>query len=339
MLSTPVCQKETLCLRDIERFGHMCYIRMMQLNERVSRAMALHGLQTLKSIADNVGVSERTVRRHLGDRIKQGTVRILAVQNPVLYGLGAWSRIGVKVEPGYLDYVTNNLVRHPAIGLVTYCLGRYDIIIEVHFDSIGKLSYFVNSELANTQGVSSFETWIMASPRKYFGFEWPNPTLLPEHESLAGTDRCHLDELDLKIIAILTKDGLARPADICSELGVGVGVIRRRIRQMLANQVFLRRATVPREMLGGEVLAMVGVTTRRQETHGVVDTILKYPEVDFASVTLGRFNAVIGGHFSDMGRLDLFVRKGLASIDGIISTETFILTKPAKYNYIPLGSY
>ena len=112
---------------------------------------ALQGYQMTKYIALRIGASERTVSRHLDNMIKRQMIKLVAVPNPVLCGFKGWAKIGIKIDPDSLEAVARILVDHQAVYFVAYSLGRYDIIIAVHYDSINGLVRFVNEELAAYQ--------------------------------------------------------------------------------------------------------------------------------------------------------------------------------------------
>jgi Lrp/AsnC family transcriptional regulator, regulator for asnA, asnC and gidA len=311
---------------------------MKQIDEEITRIMAVQGYQTTKYIALKIGVSERTVSRHLDDMIKQRMIKVVAVPNPVLCGFKAWAKIGIKIEPGCLETVARKLVEHPAVYFVAYSLGRYDIIIAVHFDTINTLTQFVSTELISIKGVNSSETLLLSSPRKYYNFNWPKPESNPNELSVSF-EKSLPDELNRHILDMLMKDAHIPAEIISSKLGVSERIIHKRIKRMLSENILTIQVVLNPQILENQVWTTMGIVISKRSAHEVIDSILKIPQIYLASVSLGRFNIVIAGHFNDMDLLNRFVTHELASIEGIGSIETFVHNKPLKYHNVPLLNF
>jgi len=314
---------------------------MDELDQKILSELEHQGFHKSATLAHILGVGERTIRRRINNMISNRVVKIIAVPNPVLCGFRAWTKIGIKVAPESLTRVARVLVEHPSIYFVAYALGRFDIIIAVRFDTIDRLSYFVHSELTRVKGILSAETWMFVSPRKYYHFSWPAPVFQktknvwePYRKDTVSHTHYEVDEVDRRILGILMEDGLTRPASLKSRLGMGESTIRKHMRAMLDNEVYKVGVVPNPEILEYEAWATIGITINHQYAHKVIDSIIKYPAVYLASVSLGRFNIIIATRFSNTDLLNQFVTMELSSIQGISSTETFLHNKPLKYHNI-----
>jgi DNA-binding Lrp family transcriptional regulator len=319
---------------------------MDELDQQITYILENQGLQTSKALAGIIGgASERTIRRHLNEMIKQHTIKIVTIPNPVLCGFTAWSKIGIKVDPIYLDHVANMLVEHSSVYFAAYSLGRFDIIIAVHFDTIDKLSHFVNSELLGMQGIVNLETWLLTCPRKYHRFSWNTPSFFGadehylSHEPKVDQSDFHIDDVDRDILALLIENGFMLPAEIKSKLGLGENTIRKRIQYMLNNNIFKKEVVLNPQILKNETWATFGITTNGRSAYGVIEDLINFNQVYLVSGSLGKFNVLIAGHFGNMEQLNDFVTKELPGINGISSTETFVHNKPLKYHNIPLENF
>jgi len=311
---------------------------MDELDQRIILCFENNTFQKSTALAHFFGVSERAIRRRVNNIISNKLVKVIAVPNFVSFGFKAWARIGVKVTPGSLSRVARVLVAHRSIHFVTYALGRFDIIISVYFDTIDKLTYFVNSDLAKVKGILFTETMLLASPRKYMLFSWPAPVFQetktgwkPYRDATFNRSHYEVDEVDRRILDILSENGLARPASLKSRLGIGENTIRKRMKAMLQNEVYKLNVVPLVDALQYEVEATTGITTNHQFPHKIIDSIIEHPEVFLASVSLGRFNLIIGTRFRSANLLNQFVTTVLPSIPGISSTETYLHTKRLKY--------
>lgn len=308
---------------------------MDKLDKNLLAILQSEGYQTSAILAPRLGVAERTVRRRISMMKRKGIIRIIAVPNPILSGYRTWTKIGIKVNPGCLSEVAQQLVEHPSIYFVAYSLGTFDIMIAVHFDSMERLTHFINTDLAKIEGISGTEAMMLVWPRRYYNFYWPEPAPGKNnewehlHSNYAGYE---IDDIDRRIIDILMEDGLTPVRVLKTRLNICEGTIRKRIRQMLRSGVF-KIETVPNpELLEYEVWATMGITTSHQLTHQVINAIMKNSAVYLASVSLGRFNIVISARFPNIDLLNEFVHMKLPEIKGIGAIETFLHTRPLKYH-------
>lgn len=313
---------------------------MDDLDREILFELERQGFQK-RSVAHALGIGERTLRQRINNLLATDAIKVIAVPNPVLDQFRIWSKIGIKVAPSYLGHVARVLVKHPSIYFAAYALGRFDIVIAVHFDSIGKLAHFVNSELIMTKGVVVAETWLLSSPRKYYHFSWPAPVFQKHNNAwspyseVAGSETGYeLDEVSRGILGILGENGLTQPASLKLRLGIGESTIRKRMRDMLANQVYKLEVVPNPEVLEHESWATIGITVSNQYAHRVIDSITRHQAVYLASGALGRFNVIVACRFSDSDSLNRFVTEDIRLIPGISSTETFIHNKPLKYHNV-----
>jgi len=314
---------------------------MDKLDLQILSKLQSEGFQKSTTLACILGVGERTIRRRMNIMITNKLIKVIAVPDPVLLGYRAWAKIGIKVVPEFLKNVARMLVTHPSIYFVAYALGRFDIMVAVHFDTVEKLTHFVNSELTRVKGILSTETMILSCPRKYYHFSWPAPifeksrnTWDPYHNATVGRSHYEADELDRGILYILMENGLTRPTNLKLRLGIGEGTIRKHMKNMLSNEVY-KLVVVPNpEVLEYEIWATMGIVINQQSAHNIIDSIIKHPAVYLASVSLGRFNIIIAARFHNIDVLDQFVREQLTPMQGISAVETYLHNKPLKYHNI-----
>jgi len=304
--------------------------------------------QRAATLAHHLNVGERTIRRRIGNMLRDDIIKVVALPNFPLLGYRAWAKIGIKVEGGQLSSVIRWLVEHPRIYSVACALGRFEILIAVDYKAIDGLMYFLNSELTEVKGIRSTEAMMLAYPIKYYNFSWPAPKFKKDKDrgeyyvdASSATSVCELDEVDSKILNILQEDGLARPQDLKSKLGIGESTIRKRVSNMLHNGAFETVAVPNPEVLEYEVWVTMGITVNDQFSHQTMKTLTEHPSVYLASYSIGRFNLIIAARFHNIDLLDHFVNMDLPNMAVVGSVETFISVMPLKYhniNWYPLMS-
>ena len=319
-----------------------------ELDRRLLNELEKGWSQRAATLAHRLNVGERTIRRRIGNMLRDDIIKVVALPNYPLLGYGAWAKIGVKVEGGHLSSVIRWLVEHPRIYSVACALGRFEILIAVDFKTTDGLMYFLNSELTEVKGIRSTEAMILAYPIKYYNFSWSAPRFKKDKDrgeyyvdASSATRVCELDDVDSKILNILQEDGLARPQDLKSKLGIGESTIRKRVSNMLNNGAFKTTIVHNPEVLEYEVWVTIGITVNDQFSLITMNTLTEHPAVYLASYSIGRFNLIIAARFHSIDLLDRFVNMELPNMAVVGSVETFISVMPLKYhniNWYPLMS-
>lgn len=313
---------------------------MDKLDRDILDELQSHGFQKSAILSSKFGTSDRTIRRRMAIMKKNGIIKIIAVPKPMTSGWRAWAKIGIKVEAGTLIRVAQELIENDSIYFVALSLGKFDIMIAVSLDTIDRLAHFVNSELTSVAGILYTETMVLVSPRKYYDFSWPENAIEPDigqgyrNKAITNYNSHELDDIDRKIISVLTEDALTPIRVLKTRLGIAESTIRKRVERMLQEEV-LKIEVVPNpESMEYEVWATIGLTVNSMSTDKVINNIIQNPAVYLASASLGRFNIVISARFHNIDLLNEFINTEIANTHGIGLTEVFLHTRPIKYHNI-----
>jgi Lrp/AsnC family transcriptional regulator for asnA, asnC and gidA len=122
-------------------------------------------------IAKKAGVSETTIRSRYHNLVESGVVRTVSIVDPFALDFQAPAMIGVKVEPGKLDQVAEEICALPEVSYQVLTLGEYDLLIEVYCRDLHHLTHFVTHELQLISGVRSTETLMVAKIYK-LSYRW-----------------------------------------------------------------------------------------------------------------------------------------------------------------------
>ncbi len=146
-----------------------------------------------------------------------------------------------------------------------------------------------------------------------------------------------MDELDLKIIGLLQRDGRASNATMAQELGVSEGTVRRRLWRLVQEDVIKITAVPNIEKMGYAATALVGVQTRPGKADDVAESLARLEEVHYAAVTTGAFDVFLWVGLESAQRLGDFLHTKLAAVEGVQRTETFVNLAIRKRDYgLPL---
>jgi Lrp/AsnC family transcriptional regulator for asnA, asnC and gidA len=145
-----------------------------------------------------------------------------------------------------------------------------------------------------------------------------------------------MDELDIKIVAILQHNGRASNARIAREVGVSEGTVRRRLKRLI-REGFIRVVAIPEpERLGYDTEALVGVQTDPDKIDAVATRLGELGESTWVMVTTGAFD-IFGWVILPPGEeLGNFLKDKVGIIPGVRRTETFVSLSVRKRTYGPM---
>lgn len=315
---------------------------MDQIDNKILRELEVQGYQKPAVLASSLGIGAEAIRRRTNRMRAAGIINVVAMPNPILLGYRTWAHIGIKVESGYLDTVTSELLKYAPAYTIAHSMGQYDIWVGVLIDSLARLGFFINSELMGIEGIIATEKLVFTCVRKYYHFSWPAPSFKRidnewvQYSDADDENSYQIDETDRAILNILTEDGLASTASLKARLGIGERTIRKRINNMYKRRLF-NLETVPNlETLGDGRVVFLGIVVKRQSTQEVADIIVKKPSVFFTAEALGRYNLIVMARFENADSANHFVNLELPEIRGIASVESFSYTKIIKLRGISL---
>lgn len=133
------------------------------------------------------------------------------------------------------------------------------------------------------------------------------------------------DDLDLKLVAELTKDGSISVPALSQKLGINSSVLYSRINRLVKKKLIKKFTIIVDEsMLGIGVKAVIGVNRDPKMKEGVHKKLLEIPEVVAISEVTGRFDMMVKVFAENLEKLHSIVIEKLGKIEGIQNTETFV---------------
>jgi len=135
------------------------------------------------------------------------------------------------------------------------------------------------------------------------------------------------DELDWKIIHILSRESL--PNNTVADLvGVSEGTIRARIKKLKDSGVLQVRALINPEVLANKQLVLIGIkVTEARLLDAKAKEVSALAGVLSVSIASGRYDLLVEVLTDSNRGLVRFLTESLATIDGIQSSESFIMLK------------
>jgi len=133
-----------------------------------------------------------------------------------------------------------------------------------------------------------------------------------------------MDELDTRIISLLQEDGRASNAGIAREVGVSEGTVRRRLKQLIQEELIRVVALLDHSKLGYASEALVGVRVAPDKVTEVAERMGSLEEVNWVAETTGSFDIFAWTTLETSSDLGIFLRTKIGTIPGVQRTETFV---------------
>ncbi len=118
------------------------------LNQQIIRLLQQDGRMAFSEIAQQLDVSEGTIRNRVSGLRDNNMLRIVAMSDPVATEYTTDAMIGLNVATGVTPrQVAERLERNPRVVFILWVAGRYDLIIELVSDDSDALKDFLEHEI------------------------------------------------------------------------------------------------------------------------------------------------------------------------------------------------
>jgi Lrp/AsnC family transcriptional regulator for asnA, asnC and gidA len=148
-----------------------------------------------------------------------------------------------------------------------------------------------------------------------------------------------IDNIDLKILALLSEDAKIPYTEIAKKVYVSGGTVHVRMRKM-EEMGIVRGTTLNMDYskLGYDITAFLGIYLEKSSLYDqVVDELKKVPEVVKIHYTTGNYSIFIKIHCKDTKNLREVLHDKIQKIDGIVRTETIISLEESLNRHIQLN--
>ncbi|MBP3252700.1 MAG: Lrp/AsnC ligand binding domain-containing protein [Prevotella sp.] len=148
-----------------------------------------------------------------------------------------------------------------------------------------------------------------------------------------------IDNLDKKILSILSKNARIPFKDVAAECNVSRAAIHQRVQRLIDNHVITGSGfDVNPESLGYTTCTYVGITLERGSLYkGVTKRLELIPEVVECHFTTGPYTMLVKLYARDNEQLMKLLNVQLQEIEGVVATETLISLEQSIKREIPVN--
>jgi Lrp/AsnC family transcriptional regulator for asnA, asnC and gidA len=141
-----------------------------------------------------------------------------------------------------------------------------------------------------------------------------------------------LDEVSKAIVEQLQQDGRRSYAAIGKVVGLSEAAVRQRVQRLVEGGVMQVVAVTDPLQLGFARQAMIGISVQGP-LESVADALAELDEVDYVVVTAGRYDLLAEVVCETDEHLLELISAKIRSLDGVVTTETFMYLKLRKQTY------
>jgi Lrp/AsnC family transcriptional regulator for asnA, asnC and gidA len=147
-----------------------------------------------------------------------------------------------------------------------------------------------------------------------------------------------IDNLDRKILSILSKNARIPFKDVAAECGVSRAAIHQRVQHLMAAGIITGSGfDVNPKSLGYSTCTYVGLNLERGSMYReVVERIINIPEIVECHFTTGPYTMLLKLYARDNEQLMDLLNNKLQRIPGVVSTETLISLEQSIKREIPV---
>ncbi|MEQ8667065.1 MAG: AsnC family transcriptional regulator [Rhodospirillales bacterium] len=128
------------------------------LNRAIVETLKEDGRRPFKDIAEELRISEGTVRNRVSWMKKSGMLRIVAVADPASFQYRADAMLGIKVAPGNTpEEVASRLSPFSEVVYILWVTGRFDLLVEVVFEDDADFQAFLQKNVFGHTDVAHVE--------------------------------------------------------------------------------------------------------------------------------------------------------------------------------------
>jgi Lrp/AsnC family transcriptional regulator, regulator for asnA, asnC and gidA len=144
-----------------------------------------------------------------------------------------------------------------------------------------------------------------------------------------------LDDVNLKIIYMLSKDSSMPFVEIAKQIGISDATVHIRVRRLIAAGVIKRfTISVDNNILGYDHLAYMGINIEPGFADEVTEGLLKIDEVLEIHEMHGRFDLILKIRAKDLDQMREIVVNKIRKLPRILETELMTVLKTRKEDQI-----
>ena len=151
---------------------------MDELDLSILASLQTDGRRPFTDIAQELNVSEGTVRNRVSKLIEKHILHIVGLVDPASLGFNAPAVVGVSVAEGDIEQMARIIASYPEVSYLIMVSGEFDLIVEVLCKDREHLANFLNYKLRKVPGVERTQTFMTL---RTFKMAYGSPPIFSEN--------------------------------------------------------------------------------------------------------------------------------------------------------------
>lgn len=291
------------------------------------------GRRTLKTIAQDVGVTEKTVRAHVKSLLDQQIIQIVALTSPNALGYSVCAMAAIEItSPAHGSRIADALARIDSIDYVVLTYGRFPILAEIVARDMAELQATIETEIGAIEGVSGVEIF------PYYSIHYQEARIFePKFEEKDGLVATELTGVDRAIAVELNTNGRMAFTAVGERLGVSEGQVRQRVQMMIDERKLRIMAILNPLKLLDRTMAWVALRVAPDKRPSdLADALSSMPNTSYVALCAGRYDIFAEVICSSQGELMKIVEEDVRPLGGISHVEVFIYANLHYKRLLPI---
>jgi Lrp/AsnC family transcriptional regulator for asnA, asnC and gidA len=154
-----------------------------------------------------------------------------------------------------------------------------------------------------------------------------------QHSVPSSAENIELDRVERMMIALLQKDGRLGVQSLARKLGVSDVTARRKLRRLLGEGIVQIVAAVDPFQIGFQSPVIIALKIDRARIDDIAAKLCSHPSIRYVAAATGKVDLIIEVVAASNHDLAEFVLGYLASIPGIVDTETSLVLRIYKQTW------
>ncbi len=299
------------------------------IDGKIIRALTRDARLSNVQLARQLNIAVSTVSRRIETLLRDNVISIKALPNPLKMGYKASAVIGLDVDLRKVDAVCSRLLENSHLSLVVTTFGRFDVLIIADYTDFLSLNQFFQRELLQIDGVLRAEPYFVSETNKRYPGMFRN-----DNSTGAGG---MLDDINRKLFEELSKNGRLAYSKLAGDLGISTATVSRRIAGLVKEDIIKITAVPNPAKFGYLAIGCAFLKTDFTKTDSVAVRLAESSEVHAVMKLTSPYNIFFIVHFPGPADLYQYMKTKIAMIDGVLNTETFMVSEIIKLSTTATG--
>lgn len=308
-------------------------IPLADIDYKIIAHLQEDGRRTFKTIATDIGVTEKTVRAHVKSLLEQQIIEIVALTSPSALGYSVCAMAAIKItSPTHGSRVADALARIDTIDYVVLTYGRFPILAEIVARDMRELQATIESQIGAIEGVSSVEIF------PFFSIHYQEARIVDGGFNEDGGLRdAQLNEIDRAIAIELNTNGRMAFTTVGERLGISEGQVRQRVQMMIDERKLRIMAILNPLKLLDRTMAWVALrVSPDKRPSDLADALSEMPNTSYVALSAGRYDIFVEVICRSQAELLHIVERQIRPLNGVSHTEVFIYANLHYKRLIPV---